>query len=179
METMRLYDGIDTFSLSQSLDAAEESMLSLLGEEDRIDEKLQEVDAFQNVLDKLDTLAVLSSEADAFVARAKALADVANRAAKRVSGMKEKVNERLLSYVPDKRETRNWKFARRQNPQSVVVDNLSDVPKKYRKQPKPLPEWQEWPVDKASVKQALVSEKVSKISGVHLSSSDRIEIKPR
>ena len=161
---------------------AQDQVAVLLDHEESALRSFEEISAIAETPQRLDEAARLLGECESLVSLAKELGEVLGRVRKRMAGVIEKVEEAVLQEVENEGgevETRNWILKSRVNPPSVVVDDLSIVPKKYRSEPAPIPPPEEWPVDKNMVKNALTKEKVQSILGVHISQSSRLEIKPR
>jgi len=179
-----LFEAIDLGELGKTIQSAENTVLRLLDERDRVEERLDEVRAYELVADRLEQEAQLWDETQMFMARCKAMVETIGNAKKRVEEASVKIEKAVMVEVErfedGKTVSSDHAFAIRKKPAIVVVDDLVEVPRKYRLEPKPIPPWEQWPVDKNMVKQAITKEKVGKIKGLHIDESGkRIEIKSR
>jgi len=168
--------------IEEEVRASQAAVSRLLDNEDRAKAELSEIIAIPNMKDRFEAAVNLIVESEALAELGKDLADTANRAKKRMEAIAEQIRSGLLDEVKGEGgevELKNFLLRIRENPPAVIVDKLEDVPKKYRLEPKPIPNWEEWPVDKNAVKQALGKEKVKSILGVHLEVGERLEIKSR
>ena len=181
--TYGLFKDTDLSELTQNIGGLEESVLALLEDTSVAEERLSEIAALADRDDRLEASGGLFFSCEEFLARCKQLADAVKNAVNRVKESKEEVKQSLLEDLGDaeggKARTKNFKFSVRSNPDSVEVKDKDRVPQKYRKQPAPLPPWQEWPVDKNFIKSTLKAEKVKSIPGIKMVSSQRVEVKPR
>lgn len=160
----------------------QENVVNLLNHEERLIGILEEASAMAEISDRLETVAKVATESKALQEVAKGLADMLDRIRKRLGEVEKKSIEAVKPDVEQaggKVQTKSFEFNIKNNPPKVIVDDLSAIPKKYRSEPKPIPEWTEWDADKAAIKSALTKEKVQSISGVHLDQDTRLEIKPR
>jgi len=179
---MGVFATVDLDNVESEIKLSQETVLRLLDNEDRALSRLGEVETIDDQAERLDEMAKLILECESIELLAKELGDIVGRAKKRMVQVKDKVKVQALTEVEGlggEFEAKDFKFKVRTNPVRVVVDDLSVVPKKYRNEPKPLPPWEEWDVDKNIVKAALTREKVQSIAGVHLEQTNRIEVKPR
>jgi len=179
---MVVFSTVDISSVEQEVKSSQEAVERLLDNEEKALARIEEIAVIADDLERFEEAAKLIAECDAFLAFSKEMEGAVKRAKKRMDKVRTTIMADTLEDVEKaggEVETKNWLLKVRDNPASVVVDSLADVPKKYRSEPMPIPEWPEWPVDKNMVKQALVKEKVQKIDGVHLEQGTRLEIKPR
>jgi excinuclease UvrABC nuclease subunit len=174
---------VDVNTVEQEVKASEEAVNRLLDNEKRALERLAEVAAIADQDVRLEEAAKLVMESNALIDMAKQMSDVIGRASKRMASVKTEVlgavKEEVQKLDGGKWEGSDYQMMIKKNPDSVVVDALKDVPKKYRLEPKPIPSWEKWPANKNAIKQALTKEKVSSIKGVHLEQGERLEVKPR
>lgn len=182
--SLQLFEAIDLGHMGEAIRAAESTVLGLLDQRSEVEDRLEEVQMLELVSDRLEQQACLWDETIVFLARCKAMVDTIKNASDRVSEAKEKIESAVMKEVDrfenGKTTSATHKFAIKGKPAVILVKDLAAVPKKYRLVPKPIPEWEEWPVDKNMAKQALTKEKVGKINGLELDESGkRIEIKPR
>ena len=175
-------EAIDYESIEQEAKRGQATVVQLLDQEKVLLKKLEEIGAIADQSQKFEHAAKLIVEAEALVNLSGDLAKMINTAKKRIDKVVKQAKTGVLEDVEDEGgevETENFVLKSRKNPVRVVVDNLADVPKKYRLEPNPIPPWQEWDVDKHYVKQALTKEKVRSIDGISLEQGTRLEIKPR
>ena len=170
---------------SNAIRDSQTAIANLLDKEEEALRIFEELAAKPEVLVRLDDGAQLWNDCGDMVSFCKELKEILSRVQKRMSDVQEVIYEGMTSDVSDvvevgdRMETKNWGLKRVLNPPSIIVDDLSVVPKKYRSTPKPIPDWKNWPADKTAIKQALVKEKVQNVAGVHLYRAERLEIKPR
>lgn len=165
---------------SQEIRDSQTAIANLLDKEAQAKEIFADLPAHESLEERLNRAAQLYSDCSDTVDLCKELEGVLKRVRGRMEGVQALVYEGIEDEVPgDKFETEDWKFNIKENPPKVIVDDLAVVARKYRNEPKPIPPWEEWAVDKNAVKQALIKEKVQSIHGVHLEVSERVEIKPR
>ena len=180
---MGLYSTVDLDLVKEGVEESQRSVLRLLDNEERAKEYLNEVALTDNQDVRLEEAARLHSECNALIDLAKDLAESIGNVRKRMVGIVALIEEGAFKEVADldgeEWEGKKWRMKIKSNPPTVVVEELKDVPKKYRLEPKPLPNWEDWAVDKNMVKQALVKEKVKSIDGIKLKTKKRIEIKSR
>jgi hypothetical protein len=169
--------------LNGTLSTVEDAVLSLLQDTEVVADRLDEIAAGAELSYRLEQGGKLLYECEEFIRRTKQLEAAIKNAAKRVTRAQAEVNETLLEELEKckdrKAETSSFSFAIRENPPSVVVDDLKRVPKKYRNPPKPTPPWEEWPPNKNAIKTALTREVVQRVDGVHLERGERVEVKTR
>lgn len=169
-------------TLGDEMAAMAKAAESLLDREQVALERLQEVGGLAEATDRLDQAQALVLECDEVAGQCKQLAELLTRIRKRMDGVTSKATDGMLDEVRSlggEIETREWKYRVKLNPPSVVVDDLSVVPKKYRHEPDPVPPPDEWPVNKTMVKEALTKEKVQSIPGVHIEQAESLSVKPR
>lgn len=182
-----LFESVDLGSIGSALHDAETNILGVMGARDEIENRLAEISAIQNPSDRLETIGSLWKDTDMFLARLKAMSEAMTSVKKRIEAVGERLTEAArpdIEYLSEsdkpRAETDSFVFKIVKNPPSVVIDNLGEVPKKYRLVPAPPPEWKEWPINKNMVKDMLVKKQVHKIDGVHLDDSkSRVEVKVR
>lgn len=175
---------VDLALIEAGVGESQGELEKLLDNEELALARFSEIVALEDFTSRLEEAGQLRAECESIVGFAKRLKKMAEQAQKRMEAVSKTVEKGLIAEISDKPagdwiETKSWKFRMRDNPASVAIDNLADVPKKYRKEPKPLPSWELWEADKIYIKNTLESEKVKKIDGVHLQYTVRIEIKPR
>jgi hypothetical protein len=178
-----LYENVALDEIGDTIKSAETAVLALLQEEDRADERMAEIGALVNSLDRLEEGGHLWMECKTFIDRCKAIAETVKNASARVKEVQERLGAHLKkeldSYDKGKAQTSSWKFATRKNPDKVIVDDETIVPKKYRVEPPPPPPPDQWPLDKHAIKTALTKEHVQSIKGVHLAAGTRVDVKSR
>lgn len=183
MKSSSVYANVSLNDVGESIKSAETAVLALLQEEDRADDRMAEIGALVNSLDRLEEGGQLWMECNVFIDRCKAIAETIKNASNRVKEVQEKLGghlrKELDSYEKGKVQTRSWKFSIRKNPAKVVVDDENIVPKRYRVEPPPPPPPEQWPLDKNSIKTALSKEHVKSIRGVHLEQGERVDVKAR
>ena len=169
--------------LNGTISTVEDAVLCLLQDTEIVSDRLDEIAAGAELTYRLEQSGKLQYECDEFIRRTKQLSEAIKNAVNRVKRAQLEVEEVLLEELAKcadrKAETSSFSFAIRENPPSVVVDDLTKVPKKYRNPPKPLPSWEKWPANKNAIKTALTREVVQKIDGVHLERGERVEVKTR
>ena len=175
---------VDLALVEAGVGESQDELNKLLDNEELALDRLKEIEAIEDETLRLEEAGQLLAECDSMVGYAIRLVATATQAKKRMEAVATAVQEGIFAEIKEKSgddwvETKNWKFRLRDNPASVIVDSLKDVPKKYRKEPKPIPSWEKWDADKVLIKNTLVAEKVKKIDGVHIAYSVRLEIKPR
>jgi hypothetical protein len=178
-----VYNNVSLDEVGESIKSAENAVLVLLQEEDRADERMAEIGALVDSLDRLEEGGHLWMECNTFINRCKAIAETVKNASARVKEVQDRLGTHLKreldSYDNGKAQTKSWKFATRKNPDRVVVDDETIVPRKYRVEPKPLPPPEKWPLNKNAIKTALTNEHVQSIKGVHIESGTRVDVKSR
>jgi len=175
---------MDVSEESADIKQSQNAIASLLDREAVAKKMFENLVAIDELEERLNKGAQLHNDCADVVSLCKDLKDVLSRVQKRMEKMQGVVNNGLFDEVKsssdgDEIETDDFVLKTKINPPSVVVDDLKIVPKKYRNEPKPLPEWKDWAVDKNAVKSALTKEKVKKIDGVHLSCKESLVIKLR
>lgn len=181
-EMMAMFSTVDLESIEREVEDSKQAVLRLLSNEERAQERFEEIAAISDQAERLEEAAKLIVECEALMDYSKQMEGEMKRAKDRMAEMAEKVKSGIHDEVEaagGEFTTKNWKMKIRQNPAKVIVDDLAVVPKKYRKEPDPVPPPEEWPVDKNLVKTALTKERVQGINGVHLEQSSRVEVKPR
>jgi hypothetical protein len=183
MKSSTVYANVSLDEIGDTIKSAETAVLALLQEEDRADERMAEIGALVNSLDRLEEGGQLWMECKTFIDRCKAIAETVKNASARVKEVQERLGTHLKkeldSYDKGKAQTQSWKFATRKNPDKVIVDDETIVPKKYRVEPPPAPPPEEWPINKTFIKTTLSKQHVAKIPGVHLEAGTRVEVKAR
>ena len=167
---------------SQEIRDSQAAIAALLDKEDAAKEILGDLPAIDAQIERCEKGAQLFADCEDMMSLAKELEGVLSRVRRRMAAVQEVVRQGLEEEAREaggEIETANWAIKIRKNPAKVIVDDLQEVPRKYRLEPKPIPEWTEWDVDKNLVKQALTKEKVRSIVGVHIEQAERVEIKPR
>jgi hypothetical protein len=168
--------------LNGTISTVEDAVLCLLQDTEIVSDRLDEIAAGAELTYRLEQSGKLQYECDEFIRRTKQLSEAIKNAVNRVKRAQLEVEEVLLEELAKcadrKAETSSFSFAIRENPLSVVVDDLTKVPKKYRNPPKPTPPHL-WPPNKNAIKTALTREVVQKIDGVHLERGERVEVKIR
>jgi DNA-binding ferritin-like protein len=169
--------------LNGTISTVEDVVLSLLQDTEMVSERLDEIAAGAEQSYRLEQSGKLHYECEEFIRRTKQLSEAIKNAVNRVKNAQSEVEETLLEELANcadkKAETSSFSFVVRENPPSVVVDDLTKIPKKYRNPPKPIPSWEKWPANKNAIKTALTREVVHKIDGVHLERGERVEVKTR
>jgi hypothetical protein len=179
---MAMFSTVDLESVEREVEDSKQAVLRLLSNEERAEDRFEEIAGISDQAERLEEAAKLIVECEALVSYAKQMEAEMKRAKNRMTEMADKVKAGIHDEVEDaggEFTTKNWKMKIRQNPAKVIVDDLSVVAKKYRKEPDPIPPVEEWPVDKNLVKTALTKERVQSIDGVHLEQGSRVEVKPR
>lgn len=183
MKSSSVYANVSLNDVGESIKSAETAVLALLQEEDRADDRMAEIGALVNSLDRLEEGGQLWMECKTFIDRCKAIQETVKNASARVKEVQDRLGTHLKkeldSYDKGKAQTASWKFATRKNPDKVIVDDEAIVPKKYRVEPPPPPPPDQWPLDKHAIKTALTKEHVQSIKGVHLEAGSRVEVKAR
>jgi ElaB/YqjD/DUF883 family membrane-anchored ribosome-binding protein len=167
---------------SAEIKDSQTAIANLLDKEAEAQKIYDDLPSLADQLERVERGAQLYADCADMVDLAKELEAILSRVRKRMVGMQGIVKAGLTEEAVaagGEIETANWKLKMKRNPPKVIIDDLSVVPKKYRLEPMPIPEWQEWDADKNVIKQALTKEKVQSIAGVHLEVSERVEIKPR
>jgi len=174
-----VYENINLEELGNSIDNAENAVLALLSENDRVADMLEEIEALESRTDRLEESGILWVECESFIARCKKLMSTVERASERVKEVQGKLDSKLkdeLHECPEgKCETPRWKFALRKNAPSVVILDESEIPKKYMVTPKAPPPRP----NKNLIKSQLTSKAVLSIKGVKLDRKERVEVKER
>lgn len=174
--------GMQALQIEERIEGTKKQTLDLLGSEEELLAAIDEAAGLKGD-EAIEAQAEVLAASEALIAFAKEMKDQADRAKKRIAETVAALKGDLLEQVEAKGgeiKVKNWTMIKRKNPVSVVVDDLEAVPKVYRKVPKPLPDWELWPVDKTRVKNALTSQSVQSIRGVHLDDTGaRVEIKRR
>jgi hypothetical protein len=178
-----IYEAVDLGELGDAINEAELAVQALMREEDRVEERNDEIKVLEESVDRLEAAGVLFHECAVFVSRCKNMAETAKNAMKRVEEAQEKVavllKEELSAYEDGKARSASFNFAIRKNPVSVEVTDEAAIPKKYRVEPPPPPPPEEWKIDKAAIKKALKNEHVQSIKGAELKQTTRVEVKAR
>lgn len=180
---MGLFSTVDLDVREAEVKASQQVVEKLLDNEEAALARLSEIEAIAETEIRYEEIAKLILECEAFVSQADELAKTITRAKKRMVEVLVTVEVGTLEEVdklPDSKvQTKNYVLTARSNPPKVIIDELADIPKKYRKEPPPIPDWKEWEPDKNLIKSTLTSEKVEKINGVHLAEGKRLEVKQR
>lgn len=167
---------------SAEIKDSQTAIANLLDKEEAAKALFEDLPSIADQAERCERGAQLYADCADMIDLAKELEGILSRVRKRMAGVQETVKQGLYEETQQaggEIETANWLLKLKKNPAKVVVDDLSAVPKKYRLEPKPIPSWEEWEVNKNEVKQALGKEKVKSINGVHLEQGERVEIKPR
>lgn len=173
---------IDLVTLQSDATQSQATILNLVDREKEIQARLADLVA-QDDDDRRDGTAEIILECEGLVAIHKSLKDQINRVQKRIENLAYEVKADLQKEVlkvagaEGTIETENFQLKHKFNPPSVVVDELKDVPKRYRNEPAPIPPFKKWPANKALIKNDLTKQKVKGIKGVHLERGEKLDIK--
>lgn len=182
MGALNVYSTVDLEKVEAEVKVSQDAVLRLLNNEERALERLEEIAAIADPMERLEEAAKLIIESESLVTLAKEMSTVIGNTKKRmeevIRGAKQSIHDEVES-MGGKVETKGFKLTIKNNPVKVIVDDLAAVPKKYKREPDPIPPVEEWEADKNVIKTALTKERVQSINGVHLEESTRVEVKPR
>ena len=161
--------------LSEALNEFE----ALSSESESVEQKVESIREMDHTTDRFDEMASLILSIKEGMAIAKEAKDNAARIQKRFVQLQELLQNAFRDEIEvgDKITTEEFVIARKKTAPSVQVEDMKVVAKKYRREPLPVPPWEEWDIDKNAAKAALKNG--VNVKGLSLVEGSRIEVKRR